>query len=321
MDPLAAAAAAMGVPEPLVERSARAWADSTGQPIDQVLSAWASVDPGAATPAPQATPVPTSSPGATNAETTRPPEPATENAPTPAPAPVFSAADAVTAPTPARVSTGEALNYPAVVTVPTAGITERVGFPIPAWLGALLLCVPVFGLTYLALGSDAAECGSGTALRADRVTGMLENCDGSPFEGRGAAVGSTDFIAMGEDLYQQCAGCHGPQGNGGVGPALTGVRNTFAACADHIEWVALGSSGFQAEGRSTYGDTDKPIGGQMPPFGESLTDSQLAAVVAFERVRHAGGNPDEVLAGCGLIETEEGDGQESTAEADTDLGS
>lgn len=44
----------------------------------------------------------------------------------------------------------------------------------------------------------------------------------------------------------------------------------------------------------------------MPGFAASLSDEQIAAVVAFERVRLAGGNQEEVLADCGLVETEEG---------------
>ncbi|MFP3915660.1 MAG: c-type cytochrome, partial [Actinomycetota bacterium] len=219
------------------------------------------------------------------------------------------------------------LEYPVVITVPTAGITERTGFSIPAWLGTLLLLVPAFGLIYLALGSGAAECGQGTALAADRVTGVAENCDGTAFEGRGPAGGAgADFIAMGETVYAECAGCHGPQGQGqGNFPALTGVLTTFSSCTDHIEWVSLGSNGFRAEGNSTYGDTGKAIAGGMPSFGGSLSEEQLASVVAFERVRHAGANPEEVLADCGLVEGEdaegeegsEGDGEEGGEEGDT----
>ena len=89
-------------------------------------------------------------------------------------------------PVPERVSPEEAVEYPVVVTVPTAGINERAGLSIPMLLGALLLFVPAFGLIYLAMGSGAAECGSGTALRVDRVTGAMVNCDGTPFEGRRA---------------------------------------------------------------------------------------------------------------------------------------
>lgn len=314
---LSAAAAAMGVPEPIVERSARARAEASGQSYEDVLAAWAGGQAVAAAPS---EPAPATEEAAPAEEAAPEPEPTAtpvEPAAPPAGEPVQPAAAAVAAaPTPEKVSPEEALEYPVVVTVPTAGITERTGFSIPGWLGALLLIVPAFGLIYLALGSGAAECGSGTALRADRVTGVLQNCDGTPFEGRGpVGGGGADFIAMGQEIYAQCAGCHGPQGGGGVGPALGPVVNTFSACADHIEWVELGSSGFREAGRSTYGDSGKAVTQGMPGFGGSLSPEQLAAVVAFERVRFGGANQDETLVDCGLVEGEGGEeGGEEGAE-------
>jgi hypothetical protein len=53
----------------------------------------------------------------------------------------------------------------------------------------------------------------------------------------------------------------------------------------------------------------------MPGFGGTLTEEQLASVVAFERVRFGGGNPDEVLADCGLVEAG-GEGGEGEAPAE-----
>lgn len=309
MSDIDSAAEVMGVPAPIVERSARAWAAASGQSYEEVVAAWAGGQAGAvsqpaAAPAPPPADSEAEAPADTEEAAAPAPEPAVPAAAATAPAP----AAAVAAPTPERVSPDEALGYPVVVTVPTAGITERTGFSIPAWLSALLLVVPAFALLYLAMGASAG-CGDGTILRVDRVSGAMVNCDGSAFEGRGPAGGGVDFIAMGEQSYATCAGCHGPQGQGsGPFPALTGVITTFGACADHIEWVELGTAGFQAEGRPTYGDPGKPVGGagQMPGFANSLSAEQLAAVVAFERVRIGGGNAEEVLADCGLTEGEEG---------------
>lgn len=50
-DQLAAAANQMGVPEPLVERAARAKAEETGQDYDEILTAWAGGEAAASTPA------------------------------------------------------------------------------------------------------------------------------------------------------------------------------------------------------------------------------------------------------------------------------
>lgn len=315
-DQLSAAAQSMGVPEPLVERSARAWAEASGQSYEDVLTAWAGGEAVATAPPSEPDEAPVEEAAAETepapqAEPAAAPPPVADEEPATAP-PAAAAAAVAPPPAPETVTPDEALEYPVVVTVPTAGIAERTGFAIPAWLGTLLLIVPAFGLIYLALGASA-DCGVGTGLQVDRVTGVVENCDGSPFEGRGAGGGGgADFIAEGELVYAQCAGCHGPQGEGsGNFPPLTGVMDTFGACSDHIEWVSVGSAGFADVG--TYGDQNKPVGaqGQMPAFGGSLSDEQLAAVVTYERVRIGGGNPDEVLADCGLGEGEEGEEGES----------
>lgn len=314
-DQLAAAAQAMGVPEALVERSARARAEATGQSYEEVLAAWAGGEAVAAAPEPEE-PVAEEAVAAPE-EAAQPEAPAAPAEPAAAP-PAEPAAAAAVAPPPApeHVTPEEAMEYPVVVTVPTAGITEKTGFSIPSWLGALLLIVPAFGLIYLALGSGV-ECGEGTSLRIDRVTGLVENCDGTSYEGRGAGGGGADFIAAGQESYTTCAGCHGPQGQGsGNFPALTGVMTTFGSCSDHIEWVTLGSAGFTAAGRGTYGDTAKAVNGGMPAFEASLSAEQIASVVAFERVRFGGANQEEVLVDCGLAEAE-GDGEEGTGEEGT----
>ncbi|MGH8912455.1 MAG: c-type cytochrome [Acidimicrobiia bacterium] len=324
MSDLSAAAAALGIPEAIAERSARARAEVTGQSYEDVLAAWAGGEDLAG--APVAAPPSEASvdddddpteEGAAPETAVEPETTAASPSPTADRAPLAPSADAAAvsaAPQPERVTLDEALEHPVVVTVPTAGITERTGFAIPAWLGALLLVVPAFGLIYLAVGAGA-DCGTGTELAVDRVTGELVNCDGTVFEGRGPAGGGTDFIAAGEAIFPTCAGCHGAQGQGsGTFPALTGVLTTFGSCADHIEWVTLGSAGFSG----TYGDTNKPLAGGMPTFGNSLTAEQIASVAAFERVRFGGANPDEVLADCGLVEAEGEEGAEEGTEEETE---
>lgn len=304
-DQLGAAAQALGIPEAIVERSARARAEASGQSYEDVLAAWAGGEAVAA-PAP------------TEAQTSEPAEPATEP-PTETPAPEETPQPATPAtpaeaprpaavgppPAPARVSPEEALEHPVVVTVPTAGIKERTAFSMPVWLGVLLLILPAFGLIHLALGASTS-CGTGTNLRVDRVSGIVQNCDGSPFEGRGAGGGGVDYVGQGQEIYANCAGCHGPQGQGqGAFPALTSILNVFSSCSDHIEWVTLGSAGFTAAGRTTFGDNNQPVNGGMPTWGDQLSDEQIAEVVAFERVRLAGGNQDQVLADCGLVQPTE----------------
>ncbi|MGH8928051.1 MAG: hypothetical protein ACRDWH_06850, partial [Acidimicrobiia bacterium] len=269
MSDLAAAAAAMGVPEAIVKRSAEARAKATGASVDEVLAAWAG---GVAAPAA----APASSPKP-QAPSPTPEEPDAEETPTPVEQPVAAAAGSqltapgpqLTAPPPApkEVSPKEAMRFPVVVTVPTSGLTETTAPGIPTWLASMLVVIPLFGLLLLA-GATTNDCGQGAELAADRVSGQLINCDGTPFEGRGEPGGQTDFIALGEQVFTgqvapvaNCQGCHGAQGQGVTAPALTTVLATFGSCADHLEWVSKGTNGFQGEGRPTYGDLGKPVGG------------------------------------------------------------
>jgi len=310
---LSDAAAALGLPEALVQRSAEARAAESGASVDEILAAWAGGEGVAALE-------PAVEPEATTAEeAVEPPQAAEEPEPVATPTPVIETPEPVApaaasgrAPVPAEVTAAEAAHLPEVVTVPTAGIKERTNFVIPRWLTALMLIAPLFALFALG-GSATGACGEGTELRVDVISGEIVNCDGSEFTGGGAGGGGPDFIALGGDLYAgnvtpaaNCAGCHGASGQGGVGPPLGGVLTTFGACEDHVEWVTLGSPGFEAQG--SYGDTNKPVNGGMPAHA-ALTDEQLAAVAAFERVRFGGANPEETLVDCGLVEPPGDDGE------------
>ncbi len=179
---------------------------------------------------------------------------------------------------------------------------------VPSWLAAAFVILPLVGLLYLVQFSGGPDCGNSGLLAVDRVSGEVVNCDGSPFEGRGApGGGTTNFLALGQTLYADaqvaCIGCHGAGGEGGVGPAFAGgaVLVTFPTCADHVQWVQLGSSGWQAQVGTEYGAQGTLSKGGMPGFVDSLNDEELRAVVAFERVRFGGANLDETLVDCGLV--------------------
>ncbi|MGA8040053.1 MAG: c-type cytochrome [Acidimicrobiia bacterium] len=305
----AAAAAALGVPEALIQRSAAARAAETGMSVDDVLAAWAGGGSVVGAPATPSEAEPTEAADVTP-EVAETPQPVGEAEPETTPAATTTAPSpgvVTRSPSPATVTAAEAASMSEVVTVPTAGIRERTNFSMPRWLAAVLLIIPAFALFALG-GSATGSCGSATELKADVITGDIVNCDGSAFTGSGAGGGGTNFLADGEALYNaapdNCAGCHGPTGGGGVGPALTGVLTTFGACADHEEWVTLGTNGFREAGRSTYGDSGKTVGGGgvMPTFGTTLSAEQIASVVAFERVRFGGADPDQTLLDCGLVE-------------------
>jgi mono/diheme cytochrome c family protein len=329
---LSDAAAALGLPEALVQRSAEARAAESGASADEILAAWAGGEGVATAPAeePEAPPAEEAAepaeeaaePGAVEeVESEAPPTPVIE-----VPEPAAAAAPAAApsrAPVPAEVTAAEAAHLPEVVTVPTAGIKERTNFVIPRWLTGLMLIAPLFALFALG-GSATGACGEATELTVDVISGEIVNCDGSEFTGAGAGGGSADFIALGGDLYagnagpgSDCASCHGANGQGGAGPALNGVVSTFGSCEDHVQWVRLGSTGWASEVGNTYGDTNKPVTVGMPAHA-SLTEEQLQSVVAFERVRFGGAIPEETLVDCGLVEAEgeEGEGEDGEAPAD-----
>ncbi len=70
---------------------------------------------------------------------------------------------------------------------------------------------------------------------------------------------------------RSCAGCHGGDGSGGIGPGLSGGR-VVAAFPDPADQVVV-----IAEGR-----------GGMPGFAGRLTDEEIVALVEYTRVALAG---------------------------------
>jgi mono/diheme cytochrome c family protein len=89
------------------------------------------------------------------------------------------------------------------------------------------------------------------------------------------------MVATGEGLYADlCQGCHMPGGVGAVGagayPALA-MNPKLASAAYPLALVVNGRNG-------------------MPPFGDLLTDQQVAAVVNYVRSHFGNGFADEATA-------------------------
>ena len=200
----------------------------------------------------------------------------------------------------------------------TMDIKTNADAKLPRWLNVSFIVIPVFILIGLISASNTQECGERGILDIDRKSQQSVNCDGSPFEGKGVAATNTiNYVALGQQVYSggaACAGCHGAGGGGGVGPAFTGgaLYTTFPTCSDHTKWIQLGSANWQSEVGPTYGAEDTVSIGGMPGFQGKLTEDELYAVVVFERVVFGGGNTEEVLADCGLLESDE---EEVTTEA------
>jgi len=114
----------------------------------------------------------------------------------------------------------------------------------------------------------------------------------------GSAPSDPDMLG-GSEVFATCAACHGKSGTGGVGPALSGVRETFPDCATHVRWIELGSEGWKREVGPTYGERDAPVDQVMPSF-DTLDEQALRRIAMYERVRFGGGDLETERAACGL---------------------
>jgi len=299
----------LNAPVDLVQRSAEARAAASGVSVDDVLSSWAGGESVEASAPKEEAPVEEVS----VAEAPKKEAPVEEAPVAEAPkeeAPVDEA--------PVAAALTQKITKSYSVINETMGIKTNSDTLLPKWLNFSFIIIPLFILVGLISSSNTQECGERGMLNIDRKSQQAVNCDGSPYEGRGVASTNTiNYIALGQEVYAgaaACAGCHGGGGGGGVGPAFTGgaLYTTFPTCADHAKWIQLGSAGWQAEVGPTYGAEDTVSIGGMPGFQGKLTEDELYAVVVFERVVFGGGNTEEVLIDCGLIETEE---DEVTTEA------
>ena len=294
----------LNAPVDLVQRSAEARAAASGVSVDDVLSSWAGGESVAASAPKEEAPVEEAPKEEAVVEETVEEEAPVEEAPK---------EEAVIATAVTRQVT-KSISF----ANETMGIKINSENLLPKWLNFSFIIIPLFILIGLISSSNTQECGERGMLNVDRKSQEAVNCDGSPYEGRGVAATNTiNYIALGQEVYAgaaACAGCHGGGGGGGVGPAFTGgaLYTTFPTCADHTKWIQLGSAGWQAEVGPTYGAEDTVSIGGMPGFQGKLTEDELYAVVVFERVVFGGGNTEEVLSDCGLLETEE---DEVTTEA------
>jgi len=82
----------------------------------------------------------------------------------------------------------------------------------------------------------------------------------------GVALAAPEVLAQGEVVYSEtCAACHGPEGEGDVGPALNGSMHSWHHVDNQL--------------RSVVRDGIPNTG--MPAHGEHLTDQEIDAVLSF----------------------------------------
>lgn len=104
--------------------------------------------------------------------------------------------------------------------------------------------------------------------------------------------GETDPIAIGSELFGQCAGCHGADGAGSAAGQQLNEGHTIETFSDPLSmahWISFGSDSVRDDG--TYGDLDRPGGAMntsmlsanMPGFAGTLTPEEIAALVIYVR--------------------------------------
>lgn len=146
---------------------------------------------------------------------------------------------------------------------------------IPFWAMATLSLLPLWAFMYV----------RGLTYKEHKAAGPL---------GTGAEV----FVSS------ACTGCHGANGEGGVGYAFAGgeVLKTFPHIEDQIRFVYYGTANYQAAAVTIYGNPDREGGahetgvrGVMPNqglgTGGTLTDAELLGVVCHERYTLGGADP------------------------------
>ena len=102
--------------------------------------------------------------------------------------------------------------------------------------------------------------------------------------GGGSQVDATALISRGDKLYaQQCAGCHGKDGQG-----VAGVYPPLAANASVTEPTGINAIRVVLLGGFAPTTTAHPRPYSMPPFAQQLSDADVAAVVSY--IRHAWSN-------------------------------
>jgi hypothetical protein len=245
----AAAAAALGLPEAIVQRSAAARAVETGMTVDEVLAAWAG---GGDIPAPSA---PASAPETAEAETadmakTAPAEaePAAEEAPTPS------------TPTPTPTPQASPQTGPATTTSgkPPVLVGEKDN-PLAVLVGAVGLFVAVFLVGVV-----------GPAL---------------PTENPGARTSDLSYsesALVGQDIYQSvgCASCHSQM----IRPVVADVGLGAVTLNDSNQ--ILGSRRFGPDlsnvgSRITASQIEAVIGGLGGHPSLSLSGEDLDALVSY----------------------------------------
>ncbi|MEO6987622.1 MAG: cytochrome c [Aquihabitans sp.] len=212
-------------------------------------------------------------------------------------APADAAPAAPAAPTSAKppaplptLGGGEAKAVPDIAVVAAAKRRKRV----PYWAATVLVLLPLWGFIYYNAVKPAGQ-------------------------------GPTDPMVLGAEVYvgsAGCQGCHTPDGAGGPAGAQLNQGHTLETFADPlsmVHWIGYGFAGGQ-NGDDTYGDVNRPkVAGSMPPFKDSLTPEEIAAVTIYIRNEFGGDAYDPETEQGFTVEGFEADPEAIIAEVEAAL--
>lgn len=123
---------------------------------------------------------------------------------------------------------------------------------------------PLLALAVAGLLSQGCSTGSPAAVPAPAPATVPATADAPAGGLRPTTAQRRPDESDGAFVFRtQCAGCHGSRGEGNLGPPLAGIA-TGMTVADEAAVVRAGR-------------------GRMPAFGSTLSEADIAAVVAYSR--------------------------------------
>lgn len=147
---------------------------------------------------------------------------------------------------------------------------EELDNPPPAWFNMLFVATIVWGIGYLILmpGIGPGMLGWTSAKRyeAEMAAAKEHYAQSAPAPIElASALGDPLIIAEGQKIYaSNCAACHGPTGDGAIGPSLTDDEWLYGGTPDEImNTVTKGTA----------------LG--MPPWEAQLGAANITKVTAF----------------------------------------
>jgi mono/diheme cytochrome c family protein len=142
--------------------------------------------------------------------------------------------------------------------------------PVPWLLGLISASLCVWGVSYFLLNPNLAPAAAPPSQSAAN-----------------APQAAAPVVADGAQIFSgRCASCHQPTGAGlpGVFPPLAGSEFANGDASTLASILLLGIKGAVTVKGATYN-------GLMPPFGQQLSDAEIAAVASYVRASFGNKSP------------------------------